>query len=270
MAIVPYDEQRQCLISQFLGIQVSHTSAGILLHQTQYALDLVASAGLQHSKPTQTPVALRSTPTAADSALYPDSHHYRQLAGSLNYLTITRPDIDYAVNCICQKMHRPTMANFIALKRLLRYVQDWAGDTRDRKSLTGFCTYLGTSLVSWCVKKQATVTKSSTEAEYRALSSATSDVIWLRRLLADFHIILDKPTPIFCDNTSAIALAHNPVFHTRTKHIEIDYQFIRHHIDTDAILIHHINSEDQPADILTKPLSSSRFTHLRTKLSIRS
>ncbi|KAI0494209.1 hypothetical protein KFK09_024340 [Dendrobium nobile] len=183
------------------------------------------------------------------------------------------------------KAHCPTMADFTPLKCLLRYVQgiatfglplqpsslqlttysdaDWAGDTHYRKSLTGFCTYLGKSLISWCVKKQVTVAKLSIEAEYRALSSATSDVIWLRQLLADFHVVLDKPTPIFYDNTSAMALAHNPVFHARTKHIEIDYHFIWHHIEAGAILIHYINSEDQPAGILTKPLSSSRFIHLR-------
>ncbi|PKU61734.1 Retrovirus-related Pol polyprotein from transposon TNT 1-94 [Dendrobium catenatum] len=188
-------------------------------------------------------------------------------------------------------MHQPSVSDYKALKRLLRYIQgtihyglplqpnslqltaysdaDWAGDTQDRRSITGFCIFLGKSLISWCVKKQVTVAKSSTEAEYRALSSATSDIIWLRRLLADFHIPQTEPTSLYCDNTSALALAHNPVFHARTKHIEIDYHFIRQHISSGAILLHHLSSEDQPADLLTKPLSLARFTELRNKLSIQ-
>ncbi|PKU62830.1 putative mitochondrial protein [Dendrobium catenatum] len=140
-------------------------------------------------------------------------------------------------------MHKPTNADYTALKRLLRYVQgtlhfglplsagslqltaysdaDWASDSLDRKSITGFCIFLGKSLISWCVKKQITVAKSSTEAEYRALASATSDLIWLRRLLLDFHIQQPLPTPLYCDNTSALALALNPVFHARTKHLKL-------------------------------------------------
>ncbi|PKU84619.1 Retrovirus-related Pol polyprotein from transposon TNT 1-94 [Dendrobium catenatum] len=179
----------------------------------------------------------------------------------------------------------------MALKRLLRYIHgtihygltltnanlllrsysdaDWAGDTTDRKSITGFCTFLGTTPISWCVKKQTTVAKSSTEAEYRSLSSATSDVIWLRRLLSDFQLTPTVPTPLYCDNTSAMAIAHNPVFHARTKHIEIDYQFIRNHINSGAITLHHVHSEDHPADLFTKPLTHSRFQALRDKLSIQ-
>ncbi|PKU67074.1 Retrovirus-related Pol polyprotein from transposon TNT 1-94 [Dendrobium catenatum] len=180
----------------------------------------------------------------------------------------------------------------MALKRLLRYINgtlqfglplssadlqlrsysdaDWAGDSSDRKSTTGFCTFLGMTPISWSVKKQITVAKSSTEAEYRSLSSATSDIIWLRRLLTDFQLAPSMPTPLYCDNTSAMAIAHNLVFHARTKHIEIDYQFIRQHINNAEISLHHIHSEDQPADLLTKPLYGSRFQELRSKLGIRS
>ncbi|XP_020694719.1 uncharacterized protein LOC110108431 [Dendrobium catenatum] len=149
-------------------------------------------------------------------------------------------------------MHNPTIHDYTRLKRLLRYVNgtqhlglpitrgslelttycdaDWASDATDRKSITGFCTFLGNNILSWSVKKQTTVEKSSTEAEYRALAAALSDVIWLRRLLLDFQIPLDKPTTIFCDNASALSLAQNPVFHAQTKHIEIDHHFLSDHI----------------------------------------
>ncbi|PKU59451.1 Retrovirus-related Pol polyprotein from transposon TNT 1-94 [Dendrobium catenatum] len=188
-------------------------------------------------------------------------------------------------------MHHPRNCDFHALKRLLRYIKgtlnfglpithgnlqlrtytdaDWAADPTDRKSTTGYCTFLGLNLISWSVKKQSTVVKSSTEAEYMSLSSSTSDILWLHRLVAEFHT-QTNPTAIFCDNTSAIVLANNPVFHTRTKHIEIDYHFISGHIKQGDIHIAHISSTDQVADILTKPLPLKQFQNLRNKLTIRS
>ncbi|PKU67051.1 Retrovirus-related Pol polyprotein from transposon TNT 1-94 [Dendrobium catenatum] len=187
-------------------------------------------------------------------------------------------------------MHHPRICDFQALKRLLRYIKgtiqfglpitqgdlhlrtytdaNWAADTSDRKSTTGYCTFLGPNLISWSVKKQNTVAKSSTEAEYRSLSSATSDILWLRRLVNEFHQPQAAPTTIFCDNTSAIALARNPVFHARTKHIEIDYHFISGHIKQGDIQIEHISSTDQVADILTKPLPLKQFQFLRNKLTV--
>ncbi|PKU64020.1 Retrovirus-related Pol polyprotein from transposon TNT 1-94 [Dendrobium catenatum] len=188
-------------------------------------------------------------------------------------------------------MQSPTSSHFQSLKRILRYIKgtsqlgmhitkgsfqlkafvdaDWASDQTDRKSISGHCMFLGNNLVSWSVKKQITVAKSSTEAEYRALSAATSEVLWLRRLLAELQLPQTSPTQIFCDNTSAIALANNPVFHARTKHIEIDYHFISGHLQSGAIGVSHISSTDQTADILTKPLSEKRFNILRSKLTIR-
>ncbi|KAI0516561.1 hypothetical protein KFK09_009238 [Dendrobium nobile] len=279
-------------VSNFLGIQVSTTAAGTFLHQAQYAAELVHAANLQHSKPVQKPISLKPSTSSDSSSPFFDPHHYRQLAGSLNYLTITMPDIAYAAHKVCQHMHSPTTADYMAIKHLLRYINgtlqfglplttaalqlrsysdaDWAGDSSDKKSTTSFCTFLGTTQISWSVKKQITVAKSSTEAEYRSLSSATSDIIWIRCLLTDFQLSPPTLTPLYCDNTSAMAIAHNPVFHARTKHIEIDYQFVRHHINNGEITLHHIHSEDQPADLLTKSLSSSRFQDLRFKLGIRS
>ncbi|KAI0499127.1 hypothetical protein KFK09_020028 [Dendrobium nobile] len=277
-------------ISFFLGIQVLHTKSGYFLSQAQYAQDVLQAANLLNCKPSQTPIAMKP-PTTVTSFLDADPIQYRRLAGCLQYLTITRPDIAFATNMICQKMHQPSGQDFNALKRLLRYIQgtqqfglpitrgplhlrsfsdsDWASNPLDRKSISGFCSFLGNSLVSWCVKKQLTVAKSSTEAEYRSLASATSDIIWLQRLLADFHITLTAPTSLSCDSSSALALANNPVFHARTKHIEIDYHFIRERILSKEIDVQHINSVDQPADILTKPLSLARFRLLRDKLTIQ-
>ncbi|PKU67864.1 Retrovirus-related Pol polyprotein from transposon TNT 1-94 [Dendrobium catenatum] len=145
---------------------------------------------------------------------------------------------------------------------------DWAANVQDCRSISGFCTFLGDNLLSWSVKKQPTVAHSSTEAEYRALATLASDILWLRQLLADFMILTPQPTPIFCDNVSTIALANNPVFHARTKHIEVDYHFIRDCIKGQHVTVHHIASHDQIADIFTKSLSASRYQLLRSKLTI--
>ncbi|PKU70452.1 putative mitochondrial protein [Dendrobium catenatum] len=237
-------------------------------------------------------MSLKHSTAITNKTRFSNPKLYRKLAGSLQYLSITHPDIAFTTNYICQHMHDPSVDDFQTLKRLLRYIQgtialsipidrgdlqlrafadaDWAADHSDRRSITGFCTFLGNTIISWSAKKQVTVAKSSTEAEYRAISSATSEVIWLRRLLAELRISQNGPTPLYCDNTSAIALANNPVFHARTKHIELDYHFISDHVKAGALKILHISFAEQPADILTKSLPKDRFLFLRRKLNIRS
>ncbi|PKU82366.1 Retrovirus-related Pol polyprotein from transposon TNT 1-94 [Dendrobium catenatum] len=278
-------------VSLFLGIQVNKTEQGYFLHQAHYARELLHHAGFLECKPAATPMGTKRKHSVDDQP-FQDPSHFRKLAGSLQYLTITRPDIAFATNSICQHMHKPRITDYQDLKRLLRYIKgtvdfglplqsgtlqlnayadaDWAADPHDRKSISGHCMFLGTNLISWSVKKQVTVAKSSTEAEYRSLSSATSEILWLRRLLSEFHVPQNAPTTLMCDNTSAIALAHNPMFHARTKHIEIDYHFISGHIKQGAIAIQHVKSVDNIADVLTKPLSLNQFNTLRSKLTIHS
>ncbi|XP_020672186.2 uncharacterized protein LOC110092130 [Dendrobium catenatum] len=274
----------------FLGIRITPVPSGHFLDQQQYAQAILQASGFLNCKPSPTPISLKPQTHKASTQPSHDPTLYRQLASSLQYLTITRLDVAFATNQICQHMHDPQPGDFQALKRLLSYIQgtityglpplhtnldlttyvdvDWASDNTDQKSTTGFCTFLGSNLISWTLKKQNTVAKSSTEAEYRALAAATSDILWLRRLLREFDASQTQPTKIFCDNTSAIALAKNPIFHARTKHIEIDYHFISHHINNKEIKVLHINSIAQHADLLTKPLPTSRFQELRTKLTI--
>ncbi|PKU86195.1 putative mitochondrial protein [Dendrobium catenatum] len=221
-----------------------------------------------------------------------DPMTYRKLTGALQYLTITRPDIAYVVNTLSQHMHSPQTEHMFLLKRLLRYIQgtaafglpitkldlrlttysdaDWASDPVTRKSTSGYCTFLGATLVSWTVKKQTTVSRSSMESEYRALTAATADTIWLKRLLSDFLVNHDAPVDLHCDNTSAIALAQNPVYHACTKHIEIDHRFLREHIGNNHLRLLPIKTDDQIADILTKTVSTPRFKKLRDKLTVSS
>ncbi|KAI0528569.1 hypothetical protein KFK09_001111 [Dendrobium nobile] len=184
-------------ISLFLGIQVIQSTSGYFLSQKHYATKLLNDAGFATCKPAPTPIAPESKKSTSPTRPFHDPSLYRRLAGSLQYLSITRPDIAFATNRIYQHMQQPSDKDFQALKRLLRYINgtlsfglpitvgslqlhfysdaDWASDSSDRKSISGFCTFLGPNLISWTVKKQATVAKSSTEAEYRSLSAATSE-----------------------------------------------------------------------------------------------
>ncbi|GKD20434.1 uncharacterized mitochondrial protein-like protein, partial [Tanacetum coccineum] len=184
---------------------------------------------------------------------------YRTLVGKLIYLTITRPDISFAAQTLSQFLKEPRSPHMKALLRVLRYLKlcpgqglffsatnnlnlltycdsDWASCSFSRKSVSGYGIFLGTSLISWQSKKQGVVSRSSTEAEYRALADNTCEISWLTCLLKDLHIKPSTPVPIFCDNASTIALASNPIHHARTKHIEIDCHFVRNKIKAGDIL----------------------------------
>uniref|UniRef100_A0A2N9FLQ8 Reverse transcriptase Ty1/copia-type domain-containing protein n=1 Tax=Fagus sylvatica TaxID=28930 RepID=A0A2N9FLQ8_FAGSY len=215
----------------------------------------------------------------------------KQLVGSLVYLTVTRPDISYAVHIVSQFMAAPRSLHYTVVLRILRYLKgtlfhglhfssqssltlqaysdaDWAGDPTDRRSTTGYCFLLGDSLISWRSKKQSVVARSSTEAEYRALADTTAELLWLRWLLQDLGIDCSTAVPIHCDNRSAIQIAHNDVFHERTKHIEIDCHFVRHHLLQDTLQLRSMSSQDQLADIFTKPMPPGRFRDLISKLKL--
>jgi hypothetical protein len=240
-------------LNYFLGLEISSSSDGYYLTQTKYISDLLSRANLTDSKIVDTPAELNTRLTPYDGEPLRDFTLYRHLVGSLVYLTVTRPDISYAVHQVSQFMAAPRSTHFSAVLRILRYLKgtlfhglyfssqsplqlhaytdaDWAGDPTDRRSTTGYCFLLGTSLISWRSKKQTVVARSSTEAEYRALADTTAELLWLRWLLQDMGVSLSSATPLYCDNRSAIQIAHNDVFHERTKHIEIDCHLVRHHL----------------------------------------
>lgn len=276
----------------FLGIEAKRTSQDLFLCQTKYAIDLLNRAHMTECKPVSTPLPLRSIAMTNDDILLADPLEYRSIVGGLQYLTITRPDLAYATNLLCQKLQHPTIADFHKLKRVLRYVKgtahlgiflhsnsstalygysdaDWAGCADTRRSTTGFCTYLGSNLLSWSAKKQPTVSHSSTEAEYRALASTTADLTWISFVLRDIGISLISPTLLFCDNKSAISLTANPILHARTKHIEVDFHFVREKVSSGSINVRYIPTHLQLADIFTKSLSRFAHSTIRTKLGMR-
>ncbi|XP_019173195.1 PREDICTED: uncharacterized protein LOC109168598 [Ipomoea nil] len=275
----------------FLGIKTVAVDGALVLSQRRYMSDILRRAGMEDCKPILTPVSTTKSGFPAESDPLPDPTLFRRLAGALQYLTIIRPDLSYAVNRLCRSMHAPTVAHWIDLKRVLRYVKgtlqfglrisksdslvvhafsdsDWADCLVDKKSTSGFVVYLGNNLVSWVCRKQKTVARSSTEAEYKGLADASAEVSWLVSLLVEMGLRLSSPPRLWCDNLGATYLCANPVFHARTKHVEIDYHFVRDKVASGNLAVQFISTKDQLADIFTKALGSSRFSFLRDKLNV--
>ncbi|XP_042445550.1 secreted RxLR effector protein 161-like [Zingiber officinale] len=219
-----------------------------------------------------------------------DATMYQQLVGSLIYLTLTRPDISYAVSVISRYMQNPKKPHLEAARRILRYVKsttdygllykrnencklvgycdaDYAGDCDTRRSTTGYVFKLGSVTISWCSKRQPTVSLSTTEAEYRATAMAAQESTWIIQLMNNLHQPVDYAVPVYCDNQSAIRLAENPIFHARTKHVEVHYHFIREKVLQEEIEMRQINIDNQVADVLTKGLNTNKFKMFRYQLN---
>ncbi|GKV19456.1 hypothetical protein SLEP1_g29717 [Rubroshorea leprosula] len=275
----------------FLGVEAIRTNAGLFLSQQRYIQDILQRAGMDNAKAVSTPLSSTTSLRQFSGHSLTDPTAYRQIVGSLQYLSLTRPDLCFAVNRLSQFMHNPIDLHWQAVKRVLRYLNgtkfhglllrpqtslslhgfsdaDWAGDKDTSISTTGYVMYLGSSPVSWKATKQRVVARSSTEAEYKALAAASSEMVWILNLLHELGIHPSTPPALYCDNIGATYLSSNPVMHSRMKHIAIDLHFVRDLVDHKVLRVSHISSKDQFADGLTKPLSSARFTYLRSKIGV--
>ncbi|XP_026399795.1 uncharacterized protein LOC113295470 [Papaver somniferum] len=278
-------------LHQFLGITVTRSASGLFLSQSSYAQDIIARASMTNCNPVATPVDTQSKLSAASGPAIKDPPLYRSLDGALQYLTFTRPDISYAVQQVCLFMHDPREPHTQDLKRILRYLQgtidhglclsvspvtgltaypdaDWAGCPDTRRSTSGYCIFLGNNLISWSSKRQATVSRSSAEAEYRGVANAVAETTWLRNLLLELHIPLRRATIVYCDNVSAVYMSGDPVQHQRTEHVEIDIHFVRERVRIGDIHVLHIPSDSQYADIFTKGLPRVLFIRFRSSLNV--
>ena len=287
----------------FLGLEIARSKDGIMVSQRKFALDLISDFGLAGTKPVGTPLEVNQRFTSQDfdmSYEAQDTHEdivlddptgYQKLVGKLLYLTMTRPDISYAVQNLSQFMHKPKKSHIEGALRVIRYLKnapglgimltskvckqlsvycdaDWATCPMTRRSVSGFVVKIGDSLISWKSKKQNTVSRSSAEAEYRSMANAVSEVVWLIGMYKELKIELELPIRLFFDSKAALQIVANPIYHERTKHIEIDCHFIREKIQEGLIQTEHVPSRMQLADILIKSLGRTQHDFLLSKLGV--
>ncbi|GJY68871.1 retrovirus-related pol polyprotein from transposon TNT 1-94 [Tanacetum coccineum] len=279
-------------ISFFLGLQISQSPRGIFINQSKYALESLKKYGFESCDPVDTPMVEKSKLDEDKEGKAVDPSHYRGMIGTLLYLTASRPDLQFAI-CMCARYQaRPTEKHLNAVKRIFRYLKgtvhrglwypkdssialtafadaDHAGCQDTRRSTSGSIQLLGDRLVSWSSKRQKSAAISSTEAEYIALSGCCAQVLWMRSQLTDYGFGFNK-IPMYCDNKSAIALCCNSVQHSRSKHIDIRFHFIKEHVENGVIELYFVNTEYQLADIFTKALGRERIEFLINKLGMRS
>jgi len=274
----------------FLGLQIKQTSNGTMIHQHKYILELLKRFNMDSSKPMTTPISPSTKLVAKDGSGSVSEKLYRGIIGSLLYLTASRPDIVFSVGLCARFQASPQEAHLKAAKRILRYLKytpdlglwypkecsfdlvgytdaDYAGFLIDRKSTSGMAHFLGPCLVSWGTKKQHSVALSMAEAEYVAAASCCSQALWIKQQLKDFNVDMEL-VPILCDNTSAINISKNPCQHKRTKHIDIRHHFLRDCVEKGLISMSFCPTENQLADIFTKPLSREVFEKIRLELGI--
>ncbi|GKB68176.1 retrovirus-related pol polyprotein from transposon TNT 1-94 [Tanacetum coccineum] len=224
-------------LTYFLGLQIKQDDKGISICQEQYTRNLLKKYEISDSSSVKTPMVPPNNlgPDLAGKSVNETS--YRGMIGSLMYLTATRPDIQFSTVLCARYQSNPKESHLIAVKRILS------------------------------AKKQQSVAMSSAKVEYVAAARCCASILWMKSQLSDYDIHY-KMLPIFCDNTSAIAISNNPVLHSRTKDIDIRYHFIRDHILKGDIELHFIPTEYQLADIFTKPLDEPTFTRLKVELSM--
>ena len=275
----------------FLGIEVIPTRAGLFLSQHKYVHDLLANTSMSGAKDVSTPLFTTQSLQLIDGTAVVDSSEFRRIIGRLQYLSLTRPDISFAVNKLSQFMHKPTTNHWIATKRFLRYLKqtifhgiqihkaglpilrtysdaDWAGNVDDCMSTSTYISFLGSNPISWISKKQRAVARSTTEAEYRALANATSETMWLSTLLKELEFLVTESPQLLCDNLGATHLSFNPVNHSRMKHIQIDLHFVRDLVHKGSLQVKHVHTQDQIVELLTKPLSRQCTELLHNKIGL--
>ncbi|GJT02154.1 putative ribonuclease H-like domain-containing protein [Tanacetum coccineum] len=268
----------------FLGLQVKQKTDGIFISQYKYVADMLKKFDLASVKTAITPMETKMALTKDEEADDVDAHLYRSMIGSLMYLTASRLDIMFAV-CACSRFQvTPKTSHLNAVKRIFKYLNgkpnlglwyprespfdleaysdsDYAGANLDRKSTTGGCQFLGRRLISWQCKKQTIVATSTTEAEYVAAATCYGQVLWIQNQMLDYGFNFMN-TKIHIDNESTICIVKNPVYHSKTKHIEIRHHFIRDSYEKKLIRVEKIHTDFNVADLLTKAFDGPRFNFL--------
>lgn len=282
------------ILTYFLGMEFKATSKGIILHQKKYLQEVLERFQMSNYNAAITPADCGIKLSRDQDEKAVDHTLYKQIVGCLRYICNSRPDIAYSVGLISRFMDDPKSSHLVAAKRILRYLKgtsdygllfpatsgksreklmgyadaDWCGDLVERKSTTGYVFKFLNAAVSWCSKKQNVVALSSCEAEYIAASYAACQVAWLQSLIEELQVKLEGPVQLLVDNKSAINLAKNPVAHGRSKHIETRFHFLRDQVNKEKIELVYCKTDEQAADILTKPLKGDKFNQLREMLGV--
>ena len=279
-------------LKYFLGIEAARTKDGIVLSQRKYTLDILEDSGMLGCRPCTFPMEQNVKLDKGEEDVWVDASKYRRLVGRLLYLQATRPDLANSVNVLSQFVSDPRQKHMDAAMRVLRYLKatpgqgiffpkeggmdlvaycdaDWMGCSLTRRSRTGYVLLLGGAPISWKSKKQSVVSRSSAEAEYRAMANATSEILWMRWLLEGLETKQHSSTPLFCDNNAARHIAKNPVFHERTKHVEMDCYFVRERVESQEIKPLYVDTKTQIADLLTKALGAKQLEFLLVKMGMR-
>jgi hypothetical protein len=284
------------ILRSFLGMRIiqNEETGCITVDQENFARSILETAHMDECKSVSTPTGEKLTqnmcPTSQEEKDFMAKIPYRQVVGKLIYLmTGTRPDIAYAVGEVSKFCANPGRSHWTAVKRILRYLRgtvdrgitfsrrgnsnligfcdaDWAGDKDTRRSTTGYIFQLANGPISWKSKRQPTVALSTCEAEYMACAAAVQEAIWLRLLMNDLDMVQGDATVIHNDNQGTIALSKDPVYHARSKHIDIRHHFVQERVAAGDIVLRYMPSTEMPADMLTKALDKTLFERLRQVL----
>ncbi|KAJ9556414.1 hypothetical protein OSB04_011028 [Centaurea solstitialis] len=285
-----YDYKNNVIEVEGVKFSIDLIPDGIFINQAKYVQDLLKRFDFGGSNSAATPMPRNFQLNADTSGKPVDQKTYRAIIGSLLYLTASRPDIVFSTGVCARFQCDPRDSHLSAVKRILRYLKgtpdfglwypkdsgfeliaytdsDHAGCKLNRKSTSGACQFLGDKLVSWSSRKQNCVSLSTAEAEYVAAACCCSQVLWMKTQLADFGYTMHR-IPIYCDSKSAIQITANPVQHSRTKHIDIRYHFIKDHVEKGNVELYFVESDYQLADLFTKPFDEKRHFFLLSKLGM--
>ncbi|KAL9260570.1 Copia protein-like protein [Drosera capensis] len=281
------------LLSYYLGIEIEQKKGWIKLKQSAYAKKILSQFRMAECNVTKYPMEPKLRVHKDSEGVPVDATEYRHIVRCLRYLLHTRPDLSFAVGMTSRYMERPTIMHHKVVKQILRYLKgtvdygliymsgqhkesfigytdsDLAGDHDGRKSTSGMAFYMNESLVSWNSQKQKTVALSSCEAEFMAATAAACHALWLRNMLSELTKTEPKPVTLLVDNKSVISLMKNPVFHSRSKHIETRYHFIRECVEKGQIMVKFVSTGEQRADTLTKAMSGVKLATMRHLMGVR-
>ncbi|XP_070012283.1 uncharacterized mitochondrial protein AtMg00810-like [Nicotiana sylvestris] len=264
----------------YLGIKVIISNKSILLNQRKYTLQLISEIGLSACNPVSTPMEQNHKLTTfeydkhvgnVNDAELQEAGSYQKLIGKLFYLTITRPDISFAVQVLSQFMQHPKESHMEVALRIVKYVKgspDWVACRNTRRSATGYVVKLDDFLLSWKSKKQQTVSRSSVEAEYRNMATVVAELMWMKGLLEELRNKVKEHIHLHYDSKAALQIAANPIFHEKIKQIEIDCHFVREKIKEGMVTTNYIPTKQQMADLMTKGLGATQRKLLFDKLGV--